>query len=336
MRKQLVVTSLLVLALVQPCLALAAEPLVVMTWGGVWLKAFEELGAAYEKETGQPVKVIAQGTTDAALAKIKAQATAPDVDVWTTNVVNLERATEAGVLADITPALVPNIERVPASLRWKQGVSGWVSARGIFYRTDLVPFEIKRWEDLWDPRLKEKVGAPAANFDPGFFPLVASLISGGNEKNMEPGFERLKKLRPNIMTFYTSNVQSIRLLEAGEVGVVAWGILPNVYQLLGPDSKYRFVVPKPAFLLPQPMALVKNSPRLKEAAAFLNWVLGEEVQTRLATLIGAAPANARARVPEKFRGILPPLEEIHPVDWPTLNASFKAWSDRYTREVQTR
>lgn len=338
MRRTLSIALLgLVLAALETRPAAAADPVVVMTWGGVWVKAFEELAQAYEKKTGQPVKVITQGTTEAALAKIKAQAQRPEVDVWTTNVVNLERAVDAGVLADITPELVPNSKKVPAKFRWKEGVSGWLSGRGIFYRKDLVPFKITSWEDLWDARLKDKVAAPAAGFDPGFFPLVVALIAGGNEKNIEPGFEKLRKLRPNITTFYTTNVQSIRLLEAGEVAVVAWGILPNVYSLLGPDSKYQFVLPKkPVFLLPQPMALVKNSPRLKPAAAFLDWVLSEEIQTQLATALGAAPANPQAKAPEKVRDILPSLEDAHAVEWAVLHQRSKEWSDRYNREIQTR
>ena len=45
--------------------AARAEPLVLMTWGGVWQKTFQELAATYKEKTGKEVTIIAQGGGDA-------------------------------------------------------------------------------------------------------------------------------------------------------------------------------------------------------------------------------------------------------------------------------
>lgn len=163
--------------------AARAEPVVLMTWGGVWQKTFQQLATIYKEKTGKDVTIVAQATGDAGLARLIAQKGKSDVDLWTPNMINYTRALDAKVLEPIDPKQLANAANVHPNLIFSHSITAWVSQRGIFYRKDLVPFEPKEWKDLWDPRLKGKMAAPAAAFDPGYFPLMASVINGGNEKN---------------------------------------------------------------------------------------------------------------------------------------------------------
>lgn len=310
----------------------ADEPLVFMTWGGVWQQTFESIARDYEAATQQPVRIVAQASADAGLARLIAQKDKPTVDVWNANMVNYGRAVEAGVLTPL-PAGIPNVADVPEALRFSHGVTAWVSQRGIFYRKDLVPFEPKEWRDLWDPRLKGKMAAPAGSFDPGYFPLMASVINGGNERSMDVGYEKLKELRPSFVSFYTSNVQSIRLLEAGEVALVAWGVLPNVIKHLETDDKFGFAVPQPVFVAETPVAFVANSPRAAAAADFVDYLLSPPVQEKLAAALGSMPANAKAEPPAIIRKLLPSLDGIYKVDYDYLSSQLKEIIDRYNREI---
>ncbi len=310
------------------------KPLVFMTWGGVWQKTFTDLAKEYEVATKQPVTVIAQGAGEAGVARLIAQKSNPEVDIWSTNMVNYERAKKEGVIAPINKAAIPNTANINNSLVFSHGVTAWVSLRGIFYRKDLVPFEPKTWEDLWDPRLKGKMAAPAASFDPGYFPTMAALISGGNEKNLAPGFAKLKQLRPSVVTFYTNNVQSIRLLEAGEVGLVAWGILPNVISYIKPGSNYGFVVPeKPLLVAETPITLVANNPRQKQAEKFLDFLLSDAAQTRMAADFGAMPASNKAKGPDVVQSILKNLDNSYAMDYGHLAATMSDIISQYDREV---
>ncbi len=312
--------------------AAQSDPLVFMTWGGVWQKTFEGIAADYTARTGQAITIVAQGSTDAGLARLVAQKAKPTVDVWNTNMVNYGRAVAAGVLAPL-PGTLKNVADVPEALRFSHGVTAWVSQRGIFYRKDLVPFEPKGWADLWDPRLKGKMAAPAASFDPGYFPLMAAVINGGNEKALDVGFDKLKALRPSFSSFYTNNVQSIRLLEAGEVSLVAWGVLPNVIQHLETDARYGFVVPKPVFVAETPVTLVAGSPRAKAAAEFVDHILSPEVQTKLAAALGAMPASNRGQPPAIIQKLLPSRDGIYKVDYEYLAGEMNNIIDRYNREI---
>ncbi|HVL56812.1 MAG TPA: extracellular solute-binding protein [Burkholderiaceae bacterium] len=312
------------------------DALVMMTWGGVWQKTFDKIAADYQKKTGKQVRVVTQASADAGLARLIAQKARPEVDVWTPNMVNYGRALPAGVLAPLNVSALPNAADVPKSLQFSHGITTWVSQRGIFYRKDLVPFEPTKWEDLWDPRLKGKMAGPAATFDPGYFPLMAAVINGGNERNLDPGFAKLKQLRESFVAFYTNNPQSIRMLEAGEVPLVAWGVLPNVIQHLGPDSKFGFVIPKPAFVAETPMTVVAGTAREKDALAFINYALSPEVQSEIAAAFGSAPANRKATPPPILQKMLPDVDSIYKVDYEYLASEMSKIIDRYDREIMQR
>lgn len=317
-----------------PASAQDKKPLVFMTWGGVWQQAFDIIAKEYQAKTGQPVSIIVQGAGEAGLARVIAQKDKPEIDLWSTNMINYERARKAGVLAPIDKSAVPNTAKMDQSLIFSHGITTWVSLRGIFYRKDLVPFEPKTWEDLWDPRLKGKIAAPAATFDPGYFPTMAALIAGGNERDLNPGFKKLKDLRPSVLTFYTNNVQSIRLLESGEVGLTAWGILPNVISYIKPGGNYGFVVPnKPLLIAETPIALIAGAPRKKEAEAFLNYLLSTDVQTRIAEAFGARPVNGDAKGPEVVESILTNLKGAYAINYDYLSDHLSDIIKNYDKEV---
>src|SRR5438093_146916 len=116
-------------------------------------------------------------------------------------------------------------------------------AFGLAYRKDLSPFEIKRYEDLLDPRLRGRVASPTAQYSSGRWIVQLAVNDGGSEKNVEPAFEFLRKLKPNIATFVVGT-DPIKVLQSGEAAVT-YLIFSEVAKLLGgPDSPYRFVLPE--------------------------------------------------------------------------------------------
>lgn len=316
-----------------------AKEINLMTWGGSWQDIFKPVAAAYEKDTGTKVNFVVQSGAADGLNKLTAQRANPQVDVWTSITSTMQAGTNAGLLAKLEPGKIPQLKEMPTQFVRESGVSIWLSPRGIFYRKDLVPFEPKDWKDLWDPRLKGKIGVTLA-LDRGSFLIVSALLNGGDERKIEAGFENMKKLKPNIHTVYSTDPESIKLLETGEVAVVAWGALPNVYRHLGPDSKYGFVMPTPHFLADIPVSIVKGRGDVQQAAAekFVDYMLQPKYQAIMASIAGTVPANAKAEIPEKLKGIIPslPIPDVYSVDWAHVNSQYSAWEDRWAREVQVR
>lgn len=316
-----------------------AEKVTLMTWGGHWLDIFRPVAAKFEKETGIKVEFVVQAGAGAGLNKLTAQRGNPQVDIWTSIESTVEAATKADLLAQLDPANIPNMKTIPANLQTKTGVAIWLSPRGIFYRSDLAPFPISKWEDLWDPRLKGKVGT-TITLDRGSFLILAALLNGGSEKDIDKGFSKVKGMKDNLHAVYKTDPESIKLLETGEIAVAAWGILPNVYRHLGPDSKYQFVMPKPRFLATIPASIVKgrNAEQTKAAESFLNYMLMPDSQTTMTTIAGTIPANPKADAPEKLKKIIPglPVPDVYNVDWTVVNTNYAKWQERWMREIQVR
>ncbi len=316
--------------------AKAQTEVVINTWGGAFLDAFNAVQPDIEKISGVKVKMTTHPGAAAGLSRLIAQKDNPQVDLFTGIESTAYDGGKAGVFEELTPALVPNMANLPKELITPYGVSIWVSLRGIFYRADMVPFEIKKWEDLWDPRLKGKV-ATSILLDKGNFLIMAALLAGGSENNIEPGFEKVKALKPNLVLFYKTDSESIKFLEAGEAAVAGWGILPNVYKLLGPGSKYKFVIPeKPQFLAPIPVSLVKGRPNKEQSLKVINTILTKEIQEKLASHLGVVPALPGAKSPEKIRDIVPALKNIYKVNWDVVNANFDKWLERWNSEIQVK
>jgi putative spermidine/putrescine transport system substrate-binding protein len=311
-----------------------------LTWGGHYLDTFRPLTEQFEKKTGIHVNLVVQSGARDGLTKITAQKNAPQVDVWFSIESTATAAAEAGLLADLDPKRIPNLKLLPPEFVTKNTVVMALSPRGIAYRKDLVPFEIKDWKDLWDPRLKDKVGMSFV-IDTGSPLVMAALLDGGDEKNIEPGFARMKALKPNIAGFFKTDQESVKFLESGEFAVIGYAILANFNLKLGPESNIRFVMPeKPKFLAQIPGVIVKGRGAEREAAAaeFVNFMLSPEAQEYFTGRFGQVPANPTAKVAPKLANVIPPLplKHVHQVDWETVNAHYAAWNDRWNREIQAR
>jgi putative spermidine/putrescine transport system substrate-binding protein len=314
----------------------AQTEVVVNTWGGAFLEAFNAVQGDIERVSGAKVKITTHPGAAAGLSRLIAQKDNPQVDLFTGIESTAYDGGKAGVFEELSPVLVPNMVHIPKELVMPHGVSIWVSLRGIFYRADRVPFQIKKWEDLWDPRLKGKV-ATSILLDKGNFLIMAALISGGSENNIEPGFEKAKALKPNLVLFYKTDSESIKFLQAGEAAVAGWGILPNVYKLLGPGSDYKFVIPeKPQFLAPIPISLVKGRPQKEQSLKVINAILTKDIQEKIASHLGVVPSLPGAQSPEKIRDIVPALKNIYKVNWDIVNANFDKWLERWNKEIQVK
>lgn len=312
----------------------------LMSWGGHYLDTFRPVADEFEKETGIHVNIVVQSGAKDGLTKITAQKNDPQVDVWLSIESTAQAAADAGLLAELNPELIPNLKVLPPDLVKKHAVVMSMSPRGIAYRKDLVPFPIKDWNDLWDSRLKGKVGMSFV-IDTGSPLVMAALINGGNEKNIEPGFAKMKALKPNFAGFFKTDNESVKYLESGEFAVIGYAILANFYLKLGPDSNIKFVMPdNPKFLAPIPAAIVKGrgAEREKAASQLVNFMLSPKMQEFITGRFGQVPANPKAKLPAALAEIIPPLPltHVYNVDWETVNKNYAEWNKRWNEEIQSR
>src|SRR5947208_3285211 len=123
--------------------AAAQRTVVVMTWGGAFMDALNDVKADIENSTGTKIEFVTQASSVAGLQRLEAQKANPQVDLWMTADATAAVALATGIVEPIPVAQIPNLTDIPEKLVFPAGPAIWSSPRGIFYRADKTPFEIK-------------------------------------------------------------------------------------------------------------------------------------------------------------------------------------------------
>jgi putative spermidine/putrescine transport system substrate-binding protein len=291
---------LLVAALVSP--AFAADPLVVSVWGGNWKDTVEKVvGKAFTEKTGIPVEFEVGGTLDR-LAKARVSKAAPLVDVTFTTTHVGRLYISDGLFQKLDMAKLPNAKDIAReAIRSDQHLGVWAYVYTIAYRPDQVPGEITKWADLWEPRLKGKIGMP--DFDPSHIITIAALLEGGDEINWQKGQERLKRLKPNVAAFFATDARSQDLMKTGEAPVQVM-LSVNAFHLIDQGLNVKVITPrdKPGIVGIDTVAVMAGTKKADAAHKFVDLVLSKEIQEQLVAALKAGPTNLKASVPDKLKG----------------------------------
>jgi len=303
MRSRLVaiLVALLTLPLLVPQ-ARAQNALVVSVWGGNWKDTVEKVvGRAFTARTGIPVEYEVGGTIDR-LAKARVAKGNPLVDLnfTTTHVARLYISD--GLYDKLDLAKLPNSKDLAKeALRSDYHIGTWAYVYTIAYRPDQVQGEVTKWADLWEPRLKGKVGMP--DFDPSHIITISALLEGGDEVNWQKGQERLRRLKPNIAAFYSTDARSQDLMKTGEAPIEVM-LSINAFHLIEQGLKVKVVNPtdKPGIVGIDTMGIMAGTKQSDAAHQFVNFALGKDIQEQLVTAFKAGPTNLQAKVPDALRG----------------------------------
>lgn len=291
----------LVLVLV-PTVALGAEPLVVSVWGGNWKDTVERVIARpFTARTGIPVEFEVGGTLDR-LAKARVSKGAPLVDITftTTHVGRLYIAD--GLYQKLDMARLPSAaDLAREAIRSDYHLGTWTYVYTIAYRPDLVPGGITKWADLWDARFRGKLGLP--DFDPSHIITVSALLEGGDEASWQKGQERLKRLKPNVAAFFSTDARSQDLMKTGEAPVQVM-LSINAFHLIDQGLNVKVVQPtdRGGIVGIDTVAVMAGTKKADAAYQFINLALSREIQEQLVATFKAGPANLKAAVPAKLRG----------------------------------
>jgi len=301
-RRSVVAWLALALIVASPLGAFAADPLVVSVWGGNWKDTVERIVAKpFTAKTGIPVEFEVGGTLDR-LAKARVSKAAPLVDVTltTTHVGRLYISDSLYEKLDMSK-LSNSKDLAKEALRSDYHIGTWAYVYTIAYRPDQVQGEVTKWADLWEPRLKGKVGMP--DFDPSHIITISALMDGGNEKTWEKGQERLKRIKPNIAAFFATDARSQDLMKTGEAPVQVM-LSINAFHLIGQGMNVKVITPTdyPGIVGIDTAGVMAGSKKSAAAHEFINLMLSKEIQEQLVTTFKAGPTNMKATVPAALKG----------------------------------
>jgi putative spermidine/putrescine transport system substrate-binding protein len=146
---------------------------------------------------------------------------------------------------------------------------------------------------------------------------------------IEAGFKKIKTLKPNLLTIYTQIPQALNLLEQGEGWAIPSMFSTNVIPK-EKESPMKMSAPKEGiFVGPAGVCMVKGGPNPEMAAAFIDMMLGAEMQDKLQPETFAFPSNVAAKPPVG----IPADIKVHNLDWGFVAKERGEWVKRWDREM---
>ncbi|MBX5088327.1 extracellular solute-binding protein [Rhizobium lentis] len=315
--------------------ALGAD-LTVGAFGGLWEQSLRTcVIEPFEKETGKSVEVVL-GSPVQWINQIAANPSQPPVDIVFTPTEQAYEMIDKGLADEFTKervTVLPELNPDLVAFGEGYGVVFDYGAMGVIYNSKTVKTPINTWDDFFNGVENGDFTAtiPSISYPSA---LSASLwniakTSGGDEKNAQPGLDRVKNMMQNgELDFWSDPNQVLNALASGEIDAAmywdgrSWGFIVE-----GNNPDFKYVTPKPG----GPAALtwiqkVKNSDEI--GWKFVNIALGAEAQGCFASKTRYGIANLKAKFDPasepmitKYSDLtIPPYREINKSRDPLIEA----------------
>jgi putative spermidine/putrescine transport system substrate-binding protein len=298
--------------------------------------------APFEKKYNAKVVLDTQGSANEKLAKIRASKDQYTFDLASLTPSDVVAGAREGLLERIDESKVPEIKNLYEIAQTAGKGYGPVVAFDpltLIYNTRQVSPRPESWEVLWDPKYKGKVAISHAQEGKGNYLLIlASYMGGGDEKNIDPGFERLRTLVPNVGSWLTLSAQYVPYLEREEVWLTPyWNGRAQLLKDQGVPID--IVFPKEGTMATGNTWVVPVAAKNKDLAyKFINFYLEVEQQKAWADNIYYSPTNKNVQLtPDKAARVIYGSEQIAKMRLPdeeTVATERPKWIERWNKEIQ--
>jgi putative spermidine/putrescine transport system substrate-binding protein len=322
----------------------AATELTVVEWGGNVVDAMKAIAATQDAVT--VTWALHQGGSGAILPKIKATWPNAEFDYVAGWEGSFNGMLKEDWLVPVTVETVPNLADIPEKIIVKNAAGDWMAVPravgGIYfaYRSDICPVEIKSIDDLFDPQLQGKLCWPGPTQSMMLQIVALALHAGGDENNMEPGWELMRKLAEsgNIGRIAVTDTDFTTSLTSGET-VAGFYSEPQLTEVAAAFPLVRLTKTEglPVFLYQSGFAVFKNRPNLEATLAFINHAISPEMSELYASIAGEAPLNAKAKTPDSLKHLSFTPEEfdryVYVPDFNVILTQQDAWAKRWEDEI---
>jgi putative spermidine/putrescine transport system substrate-binding protein len=322
--------------------ARAAEELVVTMYGGEMERGWRRNVVDPFEDQFDAAVTIATGTSLDNLAKMRAQRDDPQIDVVCMDPIGAIPAANEGLYEELDPSRIPVIADLYDWAVNKYHLS-WLSVYyGLCYNTEKIKEPPTSWEDLWNPAYKEHVIFPdISNGGSTLMMHVFNTIAGGdtNNNDVEAGWQKVKSLKPQILTFWTSHDQVAQLLSQGDAWIAPWPT-DRLLTLKAQGAPVGIVIPKEGVPFSQSeIGIAKGTKHKELAEQYINFALAPEQQKKNSETIWIGPTNKKVELdPElaKDLGVNPPPGTVRiPVpDYGKIAAYREEWIEWWNREIR--
>ena len=315
--------------------------LTVGAFGGLWEQSLRTcIIEPFQKETGKTVEVVL-GSPVQWINQIAANPAHPPVDIVFTPTEQAYEMIDKGLADPFTPEKVTVLPELNADLvkfGEGHGVVFDYGAMGVIYNSKTVSTPIATWDDFLKGIENGDFTAtiPSISYPSALSSSLWNIAktSGGDEKNAQPGLDRIKNMMKNgELDFWSDPNQVLNALASGEVDAAmywdgrAWGFIVE-----GNHPDFKYVTPKPG----GPAALtwiqkVKNSDDL--GWKFVNIALGAEGQGCFASKTRYGIANLKAKFDPKAEPTITKYSDLTIPPYREINKSRDALIEAWNKQI---
>jgi spermidine/putrescine-binding protein len=273
------------------------------------------------------------------MAKLRAAGARAEFDVAYMDSPIVKQAKAEGLLPPLEPAKIAGWSDLYEASRDKDGywVSMMFAGTIITYNTNLVKTAPTSWADLWKPEWKGKLAIPDISGTSGQqFLMAAARLHGGSVENIDPGFEAIKKLKPNVQMMYTQPDQIIPLFERGDIALAVWYTdRTGAAALKGVPVAAAYPKEGGIGIVPT-VSVPKASQKRELAQKYIAVLLSPEGQLCFGQSQFAGPTNRNVKLPPDLAKLVPSgpiVERMFFPDTDLVARKFPEWSERWGREI---
>lgn len=298
----------------------------------------EQVIADFEKakpEWAGKATVLTLGAQEA-LERVRAEKSNPQGDLWWGGTrQQLSQGAADGVLAAAPKAV---IDAIPADYRDKDGL--WIGemllAELFLINTEMLSgAEVpKDWDDLLDPRYKDKIIIRDVEASGTMRAIFCAMIDRLYDKGGSPqaGYDWLKKLDANTRAYAANPTDMYQRISRQEAAISLWNLQDIMLQKNGDFKMFDAVVPASgAPMLVDGLAKIANGPGGAGADAFMSYLMSSEVQTKLAEERFQIPTIKLDKEPAWLADL--GLKEMK-VDWNRIAINEKEWIGHWAGNIK--
>lgn len=317
------------------------KSLTINSYGGAYQTAIQkDFTDAFTRAHGIKVDVVTAVSTQA-LSRLEEQGSSAPFDLIDWDIPAPETAKARGLLQKLDRSLVPNMNSLYPVAVDPDGywVANLLASTGIAYNTKYVKTPPTKWTDLWRPEFHGHVALPAITQTTGWeFLIAAARAFGGSEKNIDPGFKAVQRLKSGVVSYYSEPDGLATLLTSGNAWIGPW-YNDRTAVLKASGAPVEFVAPDDG-----PIAIIdawsvpKKASNPVGAMQFLNYVLSPAAQARFDKTVFEGPSNRKVVLPPKFRSAVPygaaAAKKLYSPDWTVVAENMPSWTNRWQQQIQ--
>lgn len=312
------------------------EELVIASYGGALDEAvMEYVVKPFEEETG--AEVIMDPSYD--FTNLLSEGDNPNVDLMYLDDARVIEGGQLGILEELDKTKISHWDNLFDEAIDKEGHGvAWVfGSYGLVYNTEEID-KPTSWDDLWNSQYKGKVAINDLVSNGGVQAFVeAAKSKGGDEKNIEPAFEKYEELAPNLLTISASTAQLTDMLTRGEVWIAPWWD-GRALSLEDSGAPVGYVLPdEGAYATIVMFSIPKGTKNQDLAYKFIEMSLEPEAQIGFAKEMYYGPTNQETELPSELADRViygkEMVESLQFVDWEQVAKDRSEWIDRWNKEI---